>query len=863
MSAVEEKGWVEPYVRADGTEVAGYWREGGAGVKPAEPQWLPMPDEVDATEFANGFIGMSGKLVKPGTYQTDEIFIPILHEKDDTRFKIMEAMNTVNRKHMLVSTEERPLRTIPILHVKDDEASARYYGTVNGATVQDGEHYLPSMITVGDDSPVEEVDARMASLVHEFGHYIDQQMLGQETSAARQGALDEEGPLAGVMDAIWTSRPFAQLRFMLQLPDDHEFDTTKGPLKINKDFINYLMDPPEAFARAYAQWALEGTSDTDWRYLRPQLSNDQGTLYPQQWTEEEFSKIAKELDKAFKPYRKKRKKAADVPFEEIEHPRDPHGRFTDKPWKKIKDTSIYRARWPLSFIDGDWLEPVRLAQERDLPSTQKQRMGRFVKSLGAGELRELVQAKESGDEDKWTSGMRKKLEELPVGTQVKVYDDPLRRNVPYTSIGTFIKLDDRWASTLDPGARVTDRATGEQTAGTSTYPDRMNSMLRSIGLARGVAEATNTWWLAPEQPWATDPQTYYDDLDVIMEAGNAIHAEVGRRLREKGFGDITQIDMEDEIEERRRRWRSAIGNLYDVWHDEIRKEYKARGLVYPEEIVQPFEADRWNSPWLLSMEMPPGSGSYGDWMDVKEKTRKTPKVRKAAAELSPLFQEYSTAKYNPELVENTEKFRMRRDTILEVLSEARPMGGGKYKYRKATRKDPIATADEVAKWLPDEWVSKSNEAGDNPSRQLRVKHLKKGRGFYSNYDNEANASPWRSRVLDDNAYFSVMAHELIHRAEYTIPEIKFMEWVYYQRRLGGEPLVPLQKLYPRSRYRKNETTRPDELVDAYAGKDYGNAPDSAYEIMTTGVQDMLTGVMGIFNYDADQAKFTLGMLAAA
>ena len=29
-------------------------------------------------------------------------------------------------------------------------------------------------------------------------------------------------------------------------------------------------------------------------------------------------------------------------------------------------------------------------------------MGRFVKSLGAGELRELVQAKESGDEDSGT-----------------------------------------------------------------------------------------------------------------------------------------------------------------------------------------------------------------------------------------------------------------------------------------------------------------------------------------------------------------------------------------------------------------------------------------------------------------------------
>jgi hypothetical protein len=636
-------------------------------------------------------------------------------------------------------------------------------------------------------------------------------------------------------------------------------------MKLDQDFVAYLMEPWEAFARAYCQWVLEDSDDESAKQLITGMSNDNFSLYPQQWAHDEFDEIRAELEKVFAKFEPD-KKDITPDFVEREHPRDPTGRFRDKPdiiedVLKIPRETLLTARWPLSISDGDWKEKVEAVQGK-LPTPLGLKIATVTEGL-PDDLAEIAKQKVSGNmlPSKWNVEIGKRLDALPVGTKIFVWPNPTESYSMGITNGQFVKNEN-----------------GEWIKRGVTESDSRNSIISNPMIARAIAEATGEF-SGPPTPGGPPrrQEDFYEDLDKVMDAGNAIHAEVGRRLREKGFYHI-QVMSDEERAQREQELEHEKRLAAEDAHQEIVKEASEIMVNKYNPDFDPYLVEQfrpgfnYSSPYLDSRKMQEQYPDFQERIRVERqfsvavsdaRKKKNVQEKLKAAQLA------SDASYNfrydQKLSSESDKFKMRRETIREVLSEIREMGGEQYEFKKHTREKPISVAQQVAKWLPDAWVKASNDKhrpGAGSFTKLKVKFVK-GRGFYDDIDDAANASPWRSRVQGDNGYFSVMAHELIHRAEYTVPSIKMMEWVYYHRRTKGELPQQLQKLYPGKRYRKDEITREDKFVDPYAGKDYGNDMRSAYEIMTTGVQDMLTGVMGISSFDADQTKFVLGMLAAA
>jgi hypothetical protein len=88
------------------------------------------------------------------------------------------------------------------------------------------------------------------------------------------------------------------------------------------------------------------------------------------------------------------------------------------------------------------------------------------------------------------------------------------------------------------------------------------------------------------------------------------------------------------------------------------------------------------------------------------------------------------------------------------------------------------------------------------------------------------------------------------------PQIRQMEYEFYQRRTEG---CKLEWLGPG--YRSAEKTRFDEFIHPYMGKDYGNTPESGYELLSMGMEGLFAGSFDIFK-DPDYADFILGLLAS-
>jgi hypothetical protein len=114
----------------------------------------------------------------------------------------------------------------------------------------------------------------------------------------------------------------------------------------------------------------------------------------------------------------------------------------------------------------------------------------------------------------------------------------------------------------------------------------------------------------------------------------------------------------------------------------------------------------------------------------------------------------------------------------------------------------------------------------------------------------------------------VMLHELVHRAEYSHEGITGAEWSFYESRTAptvgseGSPLVPLRELTGVDSYRPDEATRPDDFIEPYSGKQYvGDDMTRPYEILTTGIEDLVTGRHGIIEADPEYRQFVYGALA--
>lgn len=176
--------------------------------------------------------------------------------------EVVEALKSIDMVHDDGALPRLPIKRAPV--AADYEAAYFHRSTqalrleINGRT-QFGRH----------------------AAVHEIGHFIDQQGLGDGVFASA-----ESPDLAAWRDAVDQSQAVRALRLT--------FAATSG----RNANLEYLLRYNEIFARAYSQWITMESGD---RVLAEQLTQIRSVMRNNAfWTDEDFKPIAKAFEDAFK-----------------------------------------------------------------------------------------------------------------------------------------------------------------------------------------------------------------------------------------------------------------------------------------------------------------------------------------------------------------------------------------------------------------------------------------------------------------------------------------------------------------------------------------------------------------------------------
>lgn len=200
---------------------------------------------------------------------------------------------------------------------------------------------------------------------------------------------------------------------------------------------------------------------------------------------------------------------------------------------------------------------------------------------------------------------------------------------------------------------------------------------------------------------------------------------------------------------------------------------------------------------------------------------------------------------------------------LEVLGEAREMGGAIKLHRTRLAKPQRAWVETAQAHYPASWVARSNAVGP-----VRVSYTSKRRR--ASYRDEGAGGGLIE--IDYRAGSSVTTHELGHRMEATTPELGVAQWAFLRRRAGREPLRPFREMSPgtHGHYARVEVGRRDEARELYTFREYGpgNRIDRNYEVLTTGMEGVFAGRTEMLldrtrpelGEDTDLVHFILGTL---
>lgn len=183
--------------------------------------------------------------------------------------------------------------------------------------------------------------------------------------------------------------------------------------------------------------------------------------------------------------------------------------------------------------------------------------------------------------------------------------------------------------------------------------------------------------------------------------------------------------------------------------------------------------------------------------------------------------------------------------ILELkkkLSEVRTIGNDDLDIKSHlnnSRSPMVKVITNAYDSYPKDWVEKSISHGNLSPKKV-------DRGYYSEWDKVIAISG-----DGGNRSLKTAFHELGHRFERAVPEIKNAEKLFYERRTKGEALQWLG-----GPYAKSEKSRFDKFLDKYMGKDYG---DTAYELVSMGFEYAYTNPTLLWN-DEDFATWIYGIL---
>lgn len=151
-----------------------------------------------------------------------------------------------------------------------------------------------------------------ATTAHEYGHFLDHHLLGNGQPSLRgmatvKWALQEppgaKHEIAPLMNALYRSQA---ARSLLKKHEENERNQDHRHLEASQ----YLLMPPEMFARAYNQYiGLRASSQIarETRQFQEESWDRHG--YQAQWTDEDFAPIAREFDRLFERRGLRRRRA--------------------------------------------------------------------------------------------------------------------------------------------------------------------------------------------------------------------------------------------------------------------------------------------------------------------------------------------------------------------------------------------------------------------------------------------------------------------------------------------------------------------------------------------------------------------------
>lgn len=323
-------------------------------------------------------------------------------------------------------------------------------------------------------------------------------------------------------------------------------------------------------------------------------------------------------------------------------------------------------------------------------------------------------------------------------------------------------------------------------------------------------------------------------VDELRDIGRRIEDEANRRYRDEGHERKSEeaIEAEEENRERIRQMFDDRTKLYETIEREILDEFPDDDPDTRDRMIRRDER----------------------YVALKER------IERAQAEQLRLLRE-NERRYDP--------LRVMADLRRQILSEIRDFGGtfdrrersfsggqrnlwAKEGYRNVNDPHWYEVADEQAAFLPSQWIERSNNRGGFNVSDRRRGHYSDGVPMVAT----SGSSP------EDLS--STMLHELGHRMEYSVPELRMWAWSFNwmrqeaSHRNGTWRREKLAVLRPGLSYESHEVAEPDDYVNPYTGRDYGSDPLSSTEILTMGLQGVFHGDP----IDDDHRDFVLGLLAA-
>lgn len=311
--------------------------------------------------------------------------------------------------------------------------------------------------------------------------------------------------------------------------------------------------------------------------------------------------------------------------------------------------------------------------------------------------------------------------------------------------------------------------------------------------------------------------------DKIQQVKDAISNNNGK-IEEQHLHDAGKIIVE-ELQLNRSDLKSKV--------DDLQKQYEESGIKDINDQIEKMRTGKSTAIGMYKL----GLKNMNEWqIKWNELLLKKSELVRSNADLENNLRE-AKLKYKGTMTDNAQELK-------DTLSQIRNMGNSSFDvdgHLENSRSPMRKVVKNAYDHYPTEWVEKSVTGG-------KLTPKKVDRGYYRHYSQEIGISGHSG----DHSDFETAIHELGHRFERVVPEIKQTEKVFYDRRTAGE-----QSKWLGGGYKKEEKAKFDKFLVPYIGKDYGG---QAYELVSMGFEYAYTNPTRLWE-DEDYAKWIYGILA--